>query len=194
MRNSNTVREDHRVRYTRKILKDSLISLMKEHPITNIGIKEICACAEISRSTFYVYYENVYHLLEEIEGELFEYFNDLLKQIDVSVKRNSRKYLSAYKDKFMEFISDKNNPLLVLLSENGDINFQKKFFQKLIDQVRKIIQNTVKNPDIHIHEAYSVFYIHGTIGLIQYLLKNNLRIPNSTLAEVFDKMIQEIKL
>jgi len=194
MRNGNTAHEDNRVRYTRKILKDSLISLMKEHPITNIGIKEICARAEISRSTFYVYYENVYHILEEIEEELLEYFNDLLNQIDVSVKRNSRKYLLAYKQKFLEFISDKNNPLLVLLSENGDINFQKKFFQKLIDQVRKIIQNTVKNQDMHIHEAYSVFFIHGTIGLIQYLLKNNLSIPNSTLAKVFDKMIQEIKL
>jgi len=194
MRNGNTTHEDNRVRYTRMILKDSLISLMKERPITNIGIKEICARAEISRSTFYVYYENVYHILEEIEEELLEYFNDLLNQIDVSVKRSSRKYLLAYKQKFLEFISDKNNPLLVLLSENGDINFQKKFFQKLINQVNKIIQDTVKNPDMHIHEAYSVFYIHGTIGLIQYLLKNNFRIPNSTLEKVFDKMIQEIKL
>jgi hypothetical protein len=94
----------------------------------------------------------------------------------------------------MEFIADKDNPLLVLLSENGDINFQKRFFQKLIDQVRIIVQDTVQNQDAHIHEAYSVFYIHGSIGLIQYLLKNNTNIPNLTLAKVFDKMVQEIKL
>ena len=194
MRNEKKVREDHRVRYTRKILKDSLISLMKERPVTDIGIKEICARAEISRSTFYVYYENVYHLLAEIEEDLFAYFNDLINQIDVSVKRGSRNHLAAYKKKTLEFITDKDNPLLVLLSENGDINFQKKFFQKLIDQVRKIVQDTVKNQDTHIHEAYSVFYIHGSIGLIQYLLKNNTHIPNLTLAKVFDKMVQEIKL
>jgi AcrR family transcriptional regulator len=194
MRNGKKAREDHRVRYTRKILKDSLISLMKERSVTDIGIKEICARAEVSRSTFYVYYENVYDLLAEIEEEAFEYFNDLLNQIDVSVKHGSRKHLSAYKQKYLEFIADKDNPLQVLLSENGDINFQKRFFQKLIDQVRKIIQNTVKNPDAYIHEAYSVFYIHGAIGLIQYLLKNNTHIPNLTLAKVFDKMVQEIKL
>ncbi|MDR2718962.1 MAG: TetR/AcrR family transcriptional regulator, partial [Treponema sp.] len=62
-RNGEKTREDHRVRYTRKILKDNLISLMKERPVADIGIKEICARAEVSRSTFYVYYENVYHLL-----------------------------------------------------------------------------------------------------------------------------------
>ena len=194
MRNNNKTSEDHRVRYTRKILKESLINLMKERPVTDIGIKEICARAEVSRSTFYVYYENVYRLLTEIEEELLEYFNDLINQIGVSVKRGSRKYLAAYKQKHLEFIADKDNPLLVLLSENGDIGFQKRFFQKLIDQVRMIVQDTVKTQDAHINEAYSVFYIHGAIGLIQYLLKNNTNIPNLTLAKVFDKMVQEIKL
>jgi AcrR family transcriptional regulator len=193
-RNGEKAREDHRVRYTRKILKDSLVSLMKERPVTEIGIKEICARAEVSRSTFYVNYENVYHLLAEIEEEMLEYFTDLLNQIDVSVKGGSRKHLAAYKQKHIGFIADKDNPLQVLLSENGDINFQKKFFQKLIDQVRQIIQDTVKNSDAYIHEAYSVFYIHGSIGLMQYLLKNNTHIPNLTLAKVFDKMVQEIKL
>jgi len=193
-RTSKKAHEDHRVRYTRKILKDSLVSLMHERPITNIGIKEICARADISRSTFYVYYENVYDLLAEIEEEASVYFNDLLNQINVSVKRGNRKYLAAYKQKYMEFIADKDNPLQVLLSENGDINFQKKFFQRLIDHARKIIQDTVKNQDAYIIEAFSVFYIHGSIGLIQYLLKNNTNIPSQTLAKVFDKMVQEVKL
>jgi len=193
-RSSKKNREDLRVRYTRKILKDSLISLMKERSVTVIGIKEICARAEVSRSTFYFYYENVYHLLAEIEEEVFEYFNDLLNQINVSVKRGSRKHMSAYKQKYLEFIADKDNPLQVLLSENGDINFQKRFFQRLIDQVRKIVQDTIKNQDPYIHEAHSVFYIHGCIGLMQYLLKNNTHIPNVTLAKVFDKMVQEIRL
>ena len=194
MRNGKKNREDHRVRYTRKILKDSLISLMKERSVADIGVKEICARAEVSRSTFYVYYENVYDLLAEIEEEAFEYFNDLINQIDVTVKHGNRKYLAAYKQKYLEFIADKDNPLQVLLSENGDINFQKRFFQKLIDQVQKIIHNTVKSPDAYMHQAQSVFYVHGTIGLIQYLLKNNTHIPNLTLAKVFDKMVQEVKL
>ena len=194
IRDGKKARQDHRVRLTRKILKDSLIGMMKERPIAEIGIKEICAQAKISRSTFYVYYENVYHLLAEIEEEVFEYFIDLLNQIDISVKRNSRKYLTAYKEKYLEFVADKDNPLLVLLSENGNINFQKEFFQKLTDQVRKIVQETKKNHDAYIHEAYSVFYIHGSIGLLQYLLKNNTNIPNLTLAKVFDKMVDEIKL
>jgi hypothetical protein len=36
---------DPRVRYTRKILKGSLLELMKEFPVTKIGVTEICAAA-----------------------------------------------------------------------------------------------------------------------------------------------------
>ena len=41
-------RTDARVRYTQRVLKESLLSLLKEKPINKITVKEVCELAEPS--------------------------------------------------------------------------------------------------------------------------------------------------
>ncbi|WP_338121478.1 hypothetical protein [Halalkalibacterium halodurans] len=48
-----SVKLDRRKKYTRMVLKESLMKLMQEKPLSNITIKEICDLADINRSTFY---------------------------------------------------------------------------------------------------------------------------------------------
>ena len=54
---------DRKTRYTRMVLQDSLIELMKEKPISKITIKELCEKADINRTTFYAHYTDQYDLL-----------------------------------------------------------------------------------------------------------------------------------
>ena len=44
---------DVRARYTRKIIKESFYTLLREKPVEKITVKELCEKAEINRSTFY---------------------------------------------------------------------------------------------------------------------------------------------
>ena len=66
------MKSDRRVRYTRMVLKQALLSLMLERPITPITVTEICERAEVNRATFYAHYADPYDLLARIENELFE--------------------------------------------------------------------------------------------------------------------------
>ena len=70
---------DRRIRYTKQVLKDSLLELMQETPVEKITVKELCARADINRATFYAHYDTLTALLEEIEveksRELFETLN-----------------------------------------------------------------------------------------------------------------------
>jgi AcrR family transcriptional regulator len=66
---------DIRTKFTKKALKDSLIKLMKTASIRNIPIKAMCTGAEVSRSTFYAYYDDQYDLLEDIQNEIFDNFD-----------------------------------------------------------------------------------------------------------------------
>lgn len=66
------MKSDRRVRYTRMVLKQALLSLMLERPITRITVTEICERAEVNRATFYAHYADPYDLLARIENELFE--------------------------------------------------------------------------------------------------------------------------
>jgi AcrR family transcriptional regulator len=178
---------DIRVRYTRKVLKDSLLELMKARAVAGIGIKEICALAEVSRSTFYTYYEDVHHLLEEIEEEVVAYFEDKVDKIPI---KHSRREFEAI-IQMLQYIADNSNSLRILLSENGDPGFQKQFFQRFILKARKILHDISEDPgETYIHEGYSVFVVHGAIGLMQYWLKNNMHIPIPTLAKMLVKLTQ----
>jgi hypothetical protein len=45
-------KNNRRTLITKKILKESLLELMQEKPVSKITIKEICDLSEMSRSTF----------------------------------------------------------------------------------------------------------------------------------------------
>ena len=80
-------RSDARVRYTQMVLKESLLSLLKEKPINKITVKELCDLAELNRATFYSHYRDCYDLMEHIENELLEAFRqalELAKTFDVT--------------------------------------------------------------------------------------------------------------
>jgi AcrR family transcriptional regulator len=182
---------DHRVRYTRKILTDRLIELMKARPVAEISVKEICVQADVSRSTFYSHYEDVYHLLAEIEDEVFAYFNDMVDNI--SAKCGNREFEAIFQ-KMLQYIADNDNSIQVLLSANGDIGFQTKFFRRFIVYGRNMLQDASENPnEASIHEGCSVFVVHGAVGLLQYWLKHNMHIPIPVLAKLLVKLTQSAR-
>jgi len=60
---------DRRIKYTKKIIKDTFIELLEEKDLKKITVSEICKIADINRATFYRYYLDVYDLLDKIEEE-----------------------------------------------------------------------------------------------------------------------------
>lgn len=75
-------RTDARIRYTQGVLKQALLSFLQEKPINKITVKEVCELAELNRATFYAHYSDCFALLEQIENELLEAFQDSLKLLD----------------------------------------------------------------------------------------------------------------
>ncbi len=53
-----------------KIICGSLSGLYAQKPIEKISIKEITELAGYNRGTFYLYYNDVYDLLHQIEEEI----------------------------------------------------------------------------------------------------------------------------
>jgi len=65
-------KEDRRVRYTKMVLRESLLALMKQKAISKITPTELCRHADVNRNTFYAHYSSPYDLLIQIESELYE--------------------------------------------------------------------------------------------------------------------------
>jgi AcrR family transcriptional regulator len=178
------IKENRKTRYTKKALCESIIELMKSKAITHITIKEICCLADISRSTFYSYYNDQYDLLKRIEDETTDYIEDILKKLDKT--RSMNEIINIIED-LMQYISCNNNSIQVLLSENGDINFQKRFFQRFERyMINYFAEKLEYNPEINpeIMEYYSAYVINGSIALVQHWLKNNMDLPVPKIARL----------
>lgn len=88
----NARKTDRRTLYTRKIIMDSYIHLLKEKPHEKIKVTELCRLAEINRCTFYLHFVDVTDVRNAIEQELIAKFK---KHIETQMhKTKNRKSLS----------------------------------------------------------------------------------------------------
>lgn len=115
------VKDNRRVRLTKQLIKDSLVELMAEKPINRITVKEICSCADINRSTFYLHYTDQYALLQELE-------NDTVN-ITPRINLYEGKELYNVLVDFFIFISE-NKKIYTILLENSS-----SFRGKVLDKV-----------------------------------------------------------
>lgn len=66
------MKNDRRVKYTRMVLSQSLLEILKERPIERVTVKEICDRADVNRTTFYVHYGSPQELLDSIRKEMYD--------------------------------------------------------------------------------------------------------------------------
>ena len=71
-------KEDRRVRRTKKLLTHGLIQLMKEKQVQDITVRELADLVDVNRGTFYLYYRDIFDMLDSIEQELLNQVNQLI--------------------------------------------------------------------------------------------------------------------
>ena len=69
---------NRRVQMTKRMLREALADLMETQPIGKITVRQLCACADVNRSTFYSYYSVLYQLLYEMEKEVLAEIPEVL--------------------------------------------------------------------------------------------------------------------
>ncbi len=112
---------DRRAKLTRKILKQSLIELMKDKPLHEISIKKICETADINRSTFYHHYNSQYELFDDI-------FNDIGTDIYAIVEKNiqNTNWLQDVLSETFEYLENDRDTVLIILSQNSGLGIGEK--------------------------------------------------------------------
>ncbi len=60
------MKTDRRTKYTKMVISEAFMQLIKNKPIQKITVADICALADISRPTFYLHYSDIYALIDEI--------------------------------------------------------------------------------------------------------------------------------
>ena len=173
-------KDDRRVKYTKRVLKESFIKLLEKKTISQLTIKEICAEADINRATFYAHYNDQYDLLRKIEDELLDNINTYLEEFDFK-KSNMDAVTPA--EKIFDYIKENARLCKLLLSEQGDFNFQKKVmalvYEIIITQLT--VNNTITREDAEY--VYS-FTITGCVGVVQKWFDDGMKKTPRFMAEM----------
>ena len=117
-------KEDRRVRITKLAIKDSLIELMQQYPITKISVKMICDNADINRSTFYAHYKDQNDLLDKVQQEATLGIKNHIFSTSFTQQADSATPTII---KVLEYCKDNRELFKVILSENGDTTFKWKY-------------------------------------------------------------------
>ncbi|PPA69079.1 TetR/AcrR family transcriptional regulator [Jeotgalibacillus proteolyticus] len=162
-------RLDNRKKYTRNVLKKSIISLLQEKPISSITVKEICEKADINRSTFYTHYSDHLDLLNKIENEVTEEMDAYLNSYSYEVEEEAIQIT----EKILEYINDNKLILRTLLNSNSSLHFE----QKMMTLTRRyMLNNWMKESNVEEEKSkfLSTFVISGAIHVIKDWIDNDM--------------------
>jgi AcrR family transcriptional regulator len=177
-------KDDRRVKYTKMVLKESFINLLEKKDISQISIKEICEDADINRATFYAHYNDQYDLLRKIESELLDNINSYIAELDQN-NNNMNAILQA--EEIFEYIKENAKLCKLLLSERGDLSFQKKVMMLVYDKIITELTNNNKITKEDAEYVYS-FTITGCVGIVQKWLDEDMKKSSYYMAEMVIKL------
>lgn len=162
-------KDDRRVLYTKKVLRESLMNLLKEKPIQKITTTELCCRADINRNTFYSHYDNPEAMLCSIEEELFEQIKFTMNEL---IRNESNSNLLSQVFDLIIVNSDLCN---LLFSDYGDKAFISRVANLPHDwtmakwKAAGIIGDDMQLELLYLHNVY------GTISAIQYWIQGGMK-------------------
>lgn len=173
---------DARVRYTKMVIKDSLVELLKEKPLNRITVKELCERAELNRATFYKYYRDVYDLLEQLEQEFLDQllngvqerdFHQMLHWALTSIQANGVVYQT-------------------LFSENGDPYFPNRLLSRCFQNMALTMPEEQRTASPAQQRWLYYFVAQGCSGIISQWMQQGMQEPVEEVEAFIGKLMQEI--
>ena len=179
-------KEDRRVRRTKKLLTQALTQLLQEKQINEITVKELTDLADMNRGTFYLYYKDMFDMLEKIEDGMFEALDEIVSLHDHGdVSQQTKPILLD----LFHFIEENQEMCRVLLSPHGDMNFLHRLNEVVREKCLKAwpdIRKEKGEADFDYHYSFVVF---GCAGIIRAWVNRNCPESAEKMAEMAYGMI-----
>ncbi len=175
---------DRRVKRTKKLLRDSLFSLLQEKSINEITVTELTDVADINRATFYFYYTDIFDMLDQIQNEAYELFEDVLQGADEC---------AATPEAFVKYVENilifcKQNPAIARFVITREYNNN-----KVLTKIKKLLAKNVPVAK----EQYSQddprrfilnFALNSLTGTVIDWMDDGMVIPPNVMAEFIADM------
>ena len=173
---------DLRTRYTRQVIDDAFLHLLCQKTVERITVKEVCALAQINRSTFYRQYKDCFDLMEQLQQRALERLDALLQNAEAQgTEATMTAVLGALRG---------NDSLLGILARQ---NQDERFLYAMVGRCFRYMeerQGKMAPADAAQQNMRSSFLAAGVGGVIQYWLRSGMREEPARVAAVINALCE----
>lgn len=174
---------DIRVRRTKKLLRKGVAEIGKTKSVNKITVKELTDLVEINRGTFYLHYKDVYDLVDSIENELCEEFDQ--KVLTVTPDDILHRPVDVL-ETFFDYFKTHRDIINVLMGENGDAKFVYRFGELMNVKILELFKQIFPNMSM---ERYDFAYNYGKFGYVGILHCWATQYPQLSSREIAEKTL-----
>ena len=167
--------ENQRVRLTKRLLREALISLLQTKSIDRVSVKELCEKAGLNRSTFYLHYPDPYALLKEIEDEVIRQTQTHLAFVNADL--STKQFIAA----FLQFIRGNDALFRTLLCQPSREAFQRRFVTESLLSVQQGIVFDTEEPR---RKYVYAFLLNGSLSIIRAWVEAGYDLTDQQMADV----------
>ncbi len=154
------VKDNQRTRLSKKMFQNAVLELLEEKGgIEKISVRELCARAELNRSTFYAHYTQPREVLAEAEEEILRETAAHLKKIGEQKTGGGKEFISS----FLRYIRENDKIFRVLLVTAADPAFKSRFIQLSLLNLFAHMQFTT---DAEKQQYVYSYLLNGSFGVI----------------------------
>ncbi len=175
-------KENQKIVFSKELIKNAALKLIKEKSKEKITITELCKTADISRDTFYKYYNSIYDVYTEIYSNAKE---EIISKIQGIFKsKNLKKDLILY----LNYIRE-NNLLFqtFFIEENIIQNESKKIEKEFVASISTLFHED----DEFENEINAYFLYKGSLAIITKWINNPNGYSTGELAESLTKITKK---
>lgn len=135
------MKEDLRVKKTKKAIEDSMLELLEERDFEEIFLVDIAKKAQVNRNTIYLHYASKEDIIQSIVTRAFQEQMDKLQINEYMKMRNNKHKITVMFQTIFDIIEDQIDLYRIVLTSpslSGNI-------QKLIFDIKKYIKQVVKD-------------------------------------------------
>ena len=172
--------DNRRIKISKRMMKEALIDLLDEKPLEKITVTEICKSADVNRSTFYAYYEDISALMLEIEDEVLEHVTSYAENFnDYSDKR----MLEVFEE-FFNYVRDNAKLFRVLMVQHDNRSFNRRMLDTIMEKYKMSLE---WNGELPAKYTY-IYSVSGVIGIMGEWIDSGFSISSKKLAKIVMQM------
>lgn len=178
-------KQPHVTEQTRANLRDAFWALYAENPTEKISVRQITDRAGYNRATFYLYYHDVYELLDDIESRLLE---GLSRLVNERLLQGERLDFSQHMGVILLMAQQYRGYFEVLLGEHGDPAFTRRFKEAVAPLLERFVLPADELTPQQAHVLLE-FYLSGIVAAVSTWLSEPDPMPVDGL---IDLIVREI--